>query len=69
MNYIKGQIRNYPTKNIKLIKGKVDEILTAANIAIAASGTASLQIALYKKPMIVIYKGSWISYFIWKMVR
>jgi len=69
VNFIKGRIRNNPTKNIKLIKGKVEEILSSANIAIAASGTASLQIALYKKPMIVIYKGSWISYFIWKMVR
>ena len=69
VNFIKGRIRNNPTKNIKLIKGKVEEILSSANIAIAASGTASLQIALHKKPMIVIYKGSWISYFIWKMVR
>ena len=69
VNFIKSRIRNNPTKNFKLIKGKVDEILSSANIAIAASGTASLQIALHKKPMIIIYKGSWISYFIWKMVR
>ena len=69
VNFIKGRIRNNPTKNLKLIKGKVDEILSSSNIAIAASGTASLQIALHKKPMIIIYKGSWISYFIWKMVR
>ena len=69
VNYIKGRIKNNPTKNIKLIKGKVDEVLNSANIAIAASGTASLQIALHKRPMIIIYKGSWISYFIWKMVR
>jgi lipid-A-disaccharide synthase len=69
VNFVKGRIRNNPTKNLKLIKGKVDEILSSANIAIAASGTASLQIALHKKPMIIIYKGSWISYFIWKMVR
>jgi lipid-A-disaccharide synthase len=69
VNYIKGRIRNNPTKNLKLIKGKVDEILSSVNIAIAASGTASLQIALHKKPMIIIYKGSWISYFVWKIVR
>jgi lipid-A-disaccharide synthase len=68
MNFIKGRIKNNPTKNLKLIKGKVDEILSSSNIAIAASGTASLQIALHKKPMIIIYKGSWISYFVWKMV-
>jgi lipid-A-disaccharide synthase len=69
VHFITGRIRNNPTKNLKLIKGKVDEILSSANIAIAASGTASLQIALHKKPMIIIYRGSWISYFIWKMVR
>ena len=69
MNFIKGRVKNNPTKNLKLIKGKVDEILSSSNIAIASSGTASLQIALHKKPMIVIYKGSWIYYFAWKMVR
>jgi len=68
MNYIKDRLKKTPTKNLKLIKGKVDEILSSSNIVIAASGTASLQIALHKKPMIIIYKGSWISYFIWKMV-
>ena len=69
MNYIKGRLKNNPTKNLKLIKGRVDEILSSSNIVIAASGTASLQIALHKKPMIIIYKGSWISYFVWKMIR
>lgn len=68
MNFIKGRMKNNPIKNLKLFKGKVNEILSSANIAIAASGTASLQIALHKKPMIIIYKGSWISYFAWKMV-
>ena len=68
MNYIKGRLKNNPTKDLKLIKGRVDEILSSSNIVIAASGTASLQIALHKKPMIIIYKGSWISYFVWKMV-
>ena len=69
MNYIKGRLKNNPTKDLKLIKGRVDEILSSSNIVIAASGTASLQIALHKKPMIIIYRGSWISYFVWKMVR
>jgi lipid-A-disaccharide synthase len=69
MSFIEAHVKNNPTKNLKLIKGKVNEILSCANIAIAASGTASLQIALHKKPMIIIYKGSWISYFVWKMVR
>ena len=69
MSFIEARVKSNPTKNLKLIKGKVDEILSSSNIAIAASGTASLQIALHKKPMIIIYKGSWISYFVWKMIR
>ena len=69
MIFIEARVKSNPTKNLKLIKGKVDEILSSSNIAIAASGTASLQIALHKKPMIIIYRGSWISFFVWKMVR
>ena len=69
MSFIEARVKSNPTKNLKLIKGKVDEILSSSNIAIAASGTASLQIALHKKPMIIIYRGSWISYIVWKMVR
>ena len=69
MIFLEARVKSNPTKNLKLIKGKVDEILSSSNIAIAASGTASLQIALHKKPMIIIYRGSWISYFVWKMVR
>ena len=69
MSFIEARVKNNPTQNLKLIKGRVDEILSSSNIVIAASGTASLQIALHKKPMIIIYRGSWISFFVWKMVR
>ena len=69
MSFIEARVKNNPTQNLKLIKGRVDEILSSSNIVIAASGTASLQIALHKKPMIIIYKGSWISYFVWKKIR
>ncbi|MDA7842667.1 lipid-A-disaccharide synthase [Methylophilaceae bacterium] len=69
MSFIEARVKNNPTQNLKLFKGRVDEILSSSNIVIAASGTASLQIALHKKPMIIIYRGSWISYFVWKMVR
>ena len=36
---------------------------------IVASGTATLETALYKKPMIIIYKSSAISYLLWKSLR
>jgi len=69
MNFIRSRIKVSKSKNLKLYRGRVSEIIGSSNIAIAASGTASLEIALHKKPMIVIYKGSWISYLGWKIVR
>ena len=67
--YISSRVSSNLSKKVKLYKQSVSEIIECSNFAIVASGTASLEIALYKKPMIIIYKGSWISYFGWKMLR
>ncbi|MGE4597151.1 MAG: lipid-A-disaccharide synthase [Methylophilaceae bacterium] len=58
-----------PVNNLKLIIGHSDEVICSSNFSIVASGTASLEAALYKKPMIVTYRGSVVSYLIWKIVR
>ena len=67
--YISSRLKENPIKSLKLYKQNVEEIIGCSNIAIVASGTATLEVALHKKPMIIIYKGSWISYFAWKMLR
>ena len=53
-------------KTIKLIIGHSHDTICSANIVIAASGTATLEAALYKKPMIIVYKTSLLSYFLLK---
>ena len=67
--YISSRLKVTPIKSLKLYKQKAEEIIGCSTIAIVASGTATLEVALHKKPMIIIYKGSWISYFAWKMLR
>ena len=67
--YISSRVTSNLRKKVKLYKQSFSEIIECSNFAIVASGTASLEIAMYKKPMIIIYKGSWISYFGWKMLR
>jgi len=42
------------------------DVLSASNLGIVTSGTASLEAALFKTPVIVVYKTSWITYFLVK---
>ena len=53
-------------KNIEIIFGKTYHLLNNSYAALVASGTATLEAALFDTPMIVGYKGSWLSYEIGK---
>ncbi|MCB0510551.1 MAG: lipid-A-disaccharide synthase [Bacteroidetes bacterium] len=49
-----------------LVKNKNYALLQASEYALVASGTATLETALFKVPMVVGYKGSFLSYHIGK---
>lgn len=49
-------------KNISLEYEDRYKIIQAAKLAIVASGTATLEVALFDTPQIVVYKTSWVSY-------
>lgn len=53
---------------IKIYEGAPYDAINAMDAAIVASGTATLETALLKKPMVIIYKTSWITYGIARMV-
>lgn len=68
--FSKTLFKNIYTKlNIQLLIGHASDAINAADLVIVASGTATLETALYKKPMIVIYKMSSISWQILKRMR
>jgi lipid-A-disaccharide synthase len=46
---------------IYLIDGEADAVLEAADVVLIASGTATLQAALWKKPMVISYKVPWLT--------
>jgi lipid-A-disaccharide synthase len=52
--------------NVKYISNKTYDLLAVSYAAIVASGTATLETALFKVPEIVCYKTSWLSYQIGK---
>ena len=49
---------------IKIVFGETQKVLSMADIAVVASGTATLEAAILAKPMVVIYKSNLISNFI-----
>lgn len=55
-------------KNVKFINNKTYDLLDISWAALVASGTATLEAALFKIPQVVCYKGSWISYQIAKRI-
>jgi len=48
--------------DILLVEGEAQRVIAAADAAIVASGTATLETLLSGKPMVVGYKGSWLTY-------
>ena len=67
--YLLKKIKQYDLINIKVIFGHSHAVLSCSDISILASGTASLEAALFKKPMIIIYRMSWLSWLLLKRMH
>ena len=63
---ILSKIPCHQRENLFLVKGKSLEILSVSQLALVASGTATLECALIGTPMIVLYKLDKLSYYIAK---
>jgi lipid-A-disaccharide synthase len=58
---LNSTLEKNPDLQIYLIDGEADTVLEAADVVLIASGTATLQAALWKKPMVISYKVPWLT--------
>jgi lipid-A-disaccharide synthase len=58
----------YNLKDIHFIKGLTYEVMANADFAFVTSGTATLETAWFKTPMFVVYKTSWLTYVIGRVL-
>ena len=54
--------------SIKVIKGDIHQALSVCDVALVASGTATMETAIMGVPMVIAYKVSPISFWIGKMI-
>ncbi|MGX6590743.1 lipid-A-disaccharide synthase [Cetobacterium ceti] len=67
LNWIEDDLNKY--ENLEIVLDKtLEECVKESKIAIAASGTVTLELALMGLPTIVIYKTNFINYFIAKYI-
>ncbi len=48
--------------DLRIISGRSHDALAAADTVLVASGTATLEAALFHKPMVIAYRLAWLSY-------
>jgi lipid-A-disaccharide synthase len=52
--------------HVKVVMGQSHAVQAACDVALVASGTATLETALFKRPMVIAYKMQWLS---WRMAN
>ena len=51
-------------QNLQILSGQSHAALAACDVALIASGTATLEAALFKRPMVIAYNMNWLSWII-----
>ena len=54
------------TSSVQVLAGQSHAALAACDVTLIASGTATLEAALFKRPMVIAYHQSWLS---WEIMR
>ncbi|MFL5312538.1 MAG: lipid-A-disaccharide synthase [Myxococcales bacterium] len=53
---------------VTFVEGRAPDVLAASDAAVVASGTATLEAALAQVPTVVVYRLSWLSWFVGRLL-
>ena len=66
---LEGLVREHaPGLSVQLLDGRSHEALAACDATLIASGTATLEAALFKRPMVIGYRVQWLNAQIWRLL-
>ena len=57
------------TASVRVVEGETDAVLRASDVALTASGTATVQAALHDTPMVIVYRVSGLTYLGRRLVK
>ncbi|QBM28103.1 lipid-A-disaccharide synthase [Hydrogenophaga pseudoflava] len=61
---IEAHSRDAGLQDVLIVQGRSHEVLAACDVTLIASGTATLEAALFKRPMVIAYNMHWLSWII-----
>jgi lipid-A-disaccharide synthase len=54
---------------VEIFDGRSQQVMAASDVVLLASGTATLEATLVKRPMVVVYRLSWLTSFLLKHLK
>ena len=67
--YLETLLQNCAEINCRVVRGQSKQVMAAADVVICASGTATLEVMLVNRPMVVCYRVSGMTYRLMKMFK
>jgi lipid-A-disaccharide synthase len=54
--------------NVRIVQNATYDVMANSDVALVTSGTATLETACFQTPMVVVYKTSWLSYIVGRLL-
>jgi lipid-A-disaccharide synthase len=65
---VAAHLAAHATLDVTLVDGRTDEAVGASDAALVKSGTSTLEAGLMLRPLVVVYKFSWLSYLVARLL-